>query len=196
LKADLSQEKEIDSIVNETIERFSRIDVLINCAGMNIRKRLTDYSSEDWDRVLNVNLRSVFLLSIKVSQNMKKTRYGKIVNISSIQSEICWTVNNSYSPVPYCASKAGLNSLTRSFAVDLAPYGINVNAVCPSVLDGKWAGSYKEDKGIYNHIIERTPMKRFCTYDDIVGPVMLFASDYGNFITGQCLMVDGGWTLE
>lgn len=196
IRAELSKEEDIDFIMSRTIEKFGQIDVLINCAGMNIRKKLKEYTSEDWDMVQNVNTRSIFLLSQKVAQIMKDKKYGKIINISSMQSVICWPSNGRFSLAPYCASKAALNSLTKSFALDLARYNINVNAVCPAVVDGKWAESLKNEKGLYDDIIMRTPMKRLCRHEDLIGPVMLFASDYGGYITGQCLLVDGGWTIE
>lgn len=196
LQADLSREEEIEMVVGKTISCFERIDVLINGVGINIRKHLAEYSSEDWDRIIGVNLRAAFLLSNRVAHFMKENRYGRIVNISSMQSAICWGGSGEFSPAPYCASKAGLNALTRSFALELAPYGITVNAVCPAVIDGKWAESLKSNKAIYDDIIRRTPMKRLCRHDDIIGPVMLFSSDDGSYITGQCLFVDGGWMIE
>jgi len=196
IRADLSKDEEIDFIMNKTVEKFKKIDVLINCAGMNIRKKLEEYTAEDWDRVLSVNLRAVFLLSQRVAEIMKSRAYGKIINISSMQSVICWSGNGRFSLAPYCASKAALNSLTKSLALDLAKYNINVNAVCPAVVDGKWAETLKNDKELYDDIIRRTPLKRLCTHEDLIGPVMLFASDFGSYITGQCLLVDGGWTIE
>ena len=196
LKADLKREDDIERIVRETEDNYKRIDVLINCAGVNIRKNIDDYTSEEWDLILNVNLKAIFTLTNKVAKVMKKYSYGKIINISSIQGIICWTGNGKFDLAPYCASKAGLISLTKSFALALAPYNINVNVICPAVVEGKWAQSLKDDPELFEDIMKRTPLKRLAKNSDIVGPALFLASEASSFVTGHTLMVDGGWTIE
>lgn len=196
LKADLVKEEDLDEIVKETKDKWGRIDVLINCAGVNIRKEMDEYTSEEWDKILDINLKSVFLLTNKVAHVMKKHSYGKIINISSIQGVICWGMPGKFVLGPYCASKAGLISLTKSFAQALAPYNINVNAICPAVIDGKWAKDIKEDPVIYEDMLRRIPLKRLAKNSDIVGPALFLASDDSSYVTGHSLMVDGGWTIE
>ncbi len=195
IQADLYKEKDIKKIVDFALRKFGRIDVLINCAGVNIRKKLGNYTSEDWDKILDLNLKSTFLIMQKVSKVMKKNSSGKIVNISSMQGVICWKPGEA-NLAPYCASKSGLISLTKSFALELAEYNITVNAICPAVVDGKWAGDIKKDKKIYKDIITRTPLRRLAKNEDIVGPALFFASKASDFITGHALLVDGGWTIE
>ena len=195
LQADLYREEDIDRIIKETIAKYGKIDVLINCAGVNIRKKLKDYTSEDWDEILDLNLKSVFLVSQKVAEIMKKRAHGKIINISSIQGIICWKVGEA-NLAPYCASKAGLISLTKSFALELAKYDIRVNAICPGVVDGKWAKSLKKNPKIYKEIISKTPLGKLAKNKDIVGPALFLASKASNHITGQVFIVDGGWTIE
>ena len=183
-------------IVDNTIEKYSKIDILVNCAGTNVRKKFNDYSVKDWDIIQDVNLKSAFLLAQKIIPFMKKSNYGKIVNISSIQSVICWNGCGDYSIAPYAVSKAGINALTRSMALDLGKYNINVNAVCPGVIDGKWAKSILSNRKYYKDIISKTPLQRLCTHDDIAGLVLLLCSDRGSFITGQSILIDGGWTIN
>jgi gluconate 5-dehydrogenase len=196
LMADLTDDEEIENIVEKTYNKYGRIDVLINCAGYNVRHKINEYSDNDWNDIFTINLKSIFRLCNSVSKHMINQKKGKIINISSIQSVICWPNNGRFSLAPYCASKAGVNSLTRSFALELAKYNINVNAICPSVVNGEWAKEMKKDPEIYHDIISRTPMGRLAEHDDILGPAMMFASGYSDFITGQCLLVDGGWTIE
>lgn len=196
LKADLTNESDINRIVSETEKKWKKIDILINCAGVNVRKKMNEYSDEEWDWILNVNLKSIFKLSNKVAAIMKKHSYGRIINISSIQGIVCWFGNGEFALAPYCASKAALISLTKSFALDLAPYNITVNAICPGFVEGKWAKSLQDDKVLYNDIISKTPLKRFVKNSDLVGPAVFLASEESSFITGHSLLVDGGWTIQ
>jgi len=196
MKAELTDEGDIDRIVNDTERTWGRIDVLINCAGVNIRKKMDEYTSEEWDWILNVNLKAVFFLSNKVASVMKNQSYGRIINISSIQGVICWFGTGEFALAPYCASKSALISLTKSFALNLAPFNITVNAICPGVVDGKWAKSLKDDPATYNDIISKTPLRRIAKNSDLVGPALFFASEASSFITGQALLVDGGWTIQ
>ena len=196
LKADLAKEDDIERIVRETEDNYKKIDVLINCAGVNIRKNIDDYTTEEWDLILNVNLKAIFILTNKVANLMKKYSYGKIINISSIQGIICWTGDGKFNLAPYCLSKAGLISLTKSFALALAPYNINVNVICPAVVDGKWAQDLKGDPVLLDDIMRRTPLKRLAKNSDIVGPALFLATEASSYVTGHTLMVDGGWTIE
>ncbi len=192
---DLLFQNDVNKIIKITQKKYKRIDILINCAGTNIRKKLGEYTSEDWDQVMNLNLKSTFLLMSKVAEIMKKRRSGKIINISSIQGVVYWKVGE-WNLSPYCASKAGLISLTKTFALDLATYGITVNAVCPSVVKGKWAEKTLKNRKIYKDVISRTPLGRIATASDVAGSVMFLASPLADFITGQAILVDGGWTIQ
>jgi NAD(P)-dependent dehydrogenase (short-subunit alcohol dehydrogenase family) len=196
LKADLTNDKDVDLIVSKAEKEFGRIDILVNCAGVNIRKKMDEYTSEEWDWILNTNLKSSFNLSRKISLIMKKHLYGRIINISSIQGLICWFGTGDFALAPYCASKAGLISLTKSFALDLAKYNITVNAICPGVVEGKWAESLQNDETLNADILYRTPMKRFVKNSDLTGPVIFLSSKESGFVTGQSIPVDGGWTIQ
>jgi 2-dehydro-3-deoxy-D-gluconate 5-dehydrogenase len=193
--ADLSREDEIARVVNETYLKYSKIDVLINCIGINIRKKMFDYTSEDWDKIHSLNIRAIFFLNREVAKFMITHQYGKIINISSIQSQIIWNGRGKFSITPYSASKAAVDALTRSFALDLAQYNINVNSICPSVIEGEYAKGLLTDVEMKEDILFRTPLNRLCKNSDLIAPTFLFASDSSSFITGQSLMVDGGWSI-
>lgn len=195
LVGDVNVAPRMNQVVSRVVDRLGTIDVLINNAGVNVRKKVESYTRKDWQLVMDTNLRAAFELSQKVTRIMKKNGSGRIINISSIQGVICWPVGDNVL-APYCASKAGLISLTKSFALELAAYGVTVNAVCPGVIDGKWAVNLKADKKIYKDILYRTPVGRLCTHEDLIGPVLFLASNASSFVTGQSLMVDGGWTIQ
>ncbi len=196
IEADLLSESDRDRIVSEAMDRHGRIDALINNAGVNVRKALADYTSDEWDMILDVNLKSIFFLSNRVAQIMKEQRYGKIVNISSIQGVVSWAGAGRFSIAPYGASKSGLISITRYFALDLAEYNITVNAVCPGFVETPLVQNLKDDRELYEDIISRTPMKRFAKTSEIASSVMFLCSDASAYITGHALLVDGGWTAQ
>jgi NAD(P)-dependent dehydrogenase (short-subunit alcohol dehydrogenase family) len=127
---------------------------------------------------------------------MKVHSYGKIINISSIMGTLAWSGKGHFSLAPYSASKAGLISLTKSFALPLASYNITVNAICPAFVDTPLVAPLKNDPDIYNDIVSRTPMGRFANCSEISAPALFLASDMSSFITGHALLVDGGWTTK
>ena len=187
---------EMVKVIALTEKKWEKIDILVNCLGMNIRKKIEDYSEEDWDKVLDVNLKSVFFMTQKVSEKMKTHSYGKIINISSMMGTLAWSGKGRFSLAPYSASKAGLISLTRSFALSLASYKITVNAICPAFVDTPLVAPLKKDSEIYNDIVSKTPIGRFANTSEISSPVLFLASDMSSYITGHALLVDGGWTIQ
>jgi len=193
---DITKEITMKKAVDRVMKKWGRVDVLINCAGVNVRKRIDKYTGTDWDRVMRVNLKAAFQLTNIVSKVMKKQKYGRVINIASIQAQICWNGKGKFSLAPYCASKAGLVSITKAFALDLAPFNITVNAICPAFVDTELVRVLKEDKVLYEDIISRTPLGRFAKTSEIVGPVIFLASDASSFITGHALFVDGGWLIQ
>ena len=195
-KTDLTDINEINKVVSKTIKSWGKIDILINTVGVNVRKNIDQYTEEDFDWIYNVNVKSIFNISNCVANEMKKNNYGKIINFGSIQSFTCWNGKGTFSLAPYCASKSAIIALTRSFALDLAKYQINVNAICPAFVDTELVRPLKENTELYNDIVYRTPLGRFAEPKEIVGPVLFLASDESSFITGQPLLVDGGWTIE
>jgi NAD(P)-dependent dehydrogenase (short-subunit alcohol dehydrogenase family) len=195
INTDLTINENITAVVHKTIKQFNGIDILINAAGINYRKKLDQYDNRELDLILDVNLKVVFKLSNEVSEFMKNQKWGRIINIASTQGLTCWNGTGDFSLAPYCASKAGVIAITKSFALDLAKQGITVNAICPSFIDTPLIKPVKEDPALYEDIINRTPIGRLGKVSEISAAALFLASKESSFITGHPLLVDGGWTI-
>lgn len=191
VRADISKKREVENMIKAAIDHFGRIDVLINNAGVGPFVKFFDITEELWDRTQNINTKGIFLVSQTVAKEMAKTGGGKIVNITSISGEKV----TSELQVPYCVSKAGANMLTKTMAVALAPYKINVNAVLPGTITTDINRERLTNRRTRETIISQTPLKSIGRPEDVVGAVILLASDKANWITGSLLMVDGGFIL-
>lgn len=189
-EGDISNETNVRDIVEKGITNFGRIDILVNNAGVVGRKSIFDTDEKDWDQLIDVNLKGTFLCCKLVAERMKEQRVkGRIVNISSIMGEV------ALPPRPaYCASKGGIIALTRDLAAELAQYGINVNSVAPGWVETDLTSSYFAQKNVHDYLIERIPLGRFCLPEEIANVVCFISSEYGEYITGQTIFVDGGWT--
>ena len=196
IQADLTVPDEIRKAVSDTEAAFGRIDVLVNALGVNVRKNVQDYTSADWDMIQDVNLKSVFEMTRQVTPSMQERGYGRVISLGSIQAAICWNGGGEFSLAPYCASKAGVVAITKAFALDLARHGVTVNAICPAFVDTPLVAPVKDDPELYGDIVARTPIGRFASTDEIVAPVLFLASRESSYITGQAIMVDGGWTIQ
>lgn len=187
--ADLSTADGCLGLVRAAAESMGRIDVLVNNAGINIVKNIDEASLEDWEKVINVNLRAPFLCSKYASELMKKQRYGRIINLASIASFVSLPGRSAYN-----SSKAGILGLTRTLAVELAPYGITVNAIAPGLIETEMLrqrvaeGSIKIDAAL-----KRIPLGRLGRPEEIAKAAVFLASDDASYITGQVLVVDGGF---
>jgi NAD(P)-dependent dehydrogenase (short-subunit alcohol dehydrogenase family) len=186
LKCDVSKKEEVDNLIASTIKKFGQLDILVNNAGVYPFQPFLEMKESDWDRVIDINLKSVFLCTQAAIKEMKEG--GKIINISSIASLIGFE-----GLVHYCASKGGLNAMVRALALELAPRKINVNAVAPGGIDTPGAASSEEAK---KQTIAMVPLKKLGTPEDIANAVVFLASEKSNYITGQTIVVDGGWTLR
>lgn len=191
VKVDVTRKNEVRNFIGSAIERFQRVDVLVNVAGITRRGLIVDLAEEDWDAVLDVNLKGYFLCTQAVARHMMERRYGKIINIASVAalgSVIPGTVN-------YVCSKAGVVQLTRASALELGPYGINVNAIAPGtvITDMTRSGRTPEE---FDRFVEESKRKsclhRVGTPQDIANVVAFLASDESSFITGQVIPVEGG----
>ncbi len=191
---DVSNEEQVKAMVQATLDKYGRIDVLVNNAGIGVYKPVLEATSEDWDRCLAVNLKSVFLCSKYVIPHMQAAGKGAIVNISSVHSHA--TVNGV---APYAASKGGITALTRNMAIDYGP-AIRVNAIAPgwvltpliqSIFD-----SYPDPAAQRRLVEQRQVMKRIGRPEDIGYAAAFLASDEASFITGTQLFVDGGLTAQ
>ena len=190
LKADVARNADLEKLVSKTIRRYGRIEILVNNAGICPRTPFEEIPEKEWDRVLAVNLKGIFLLSQKVFSHMKKNRYGKIVNIASGAGKVGGVQVGAH----YSASKAGVICLTKTMALAGGPFGINVNAVCPGVIDTEITTSLPRAK--IKKYKEMIPLGRIGSADDVANVVLFLASDVSNYITGEIADVNGGLIMD
>lgn len=189
---DVTVEADLDRLVSAALGEFGRIDVLVNCHGTTFRAPAHEYPIEEWDRVTDVNLRSVFQLTTRVAREMIRAgRGGRIVNIASLLSEIGVPL------VPaYAASKGAIRSLTKAWAVEWAQYGIRVNAIGPGYMRTEMTEPLYHDPERHAIVMNRVAIKRWGRPEDLKGAVVFLASRASDYVTGQVLYVDGGWLAK
>ncbi len=188
LKCDVSNFMQVEEISKEVFESFEKVDILVNNAGIYPYKSFIEMSVEDWAKVVNTNLNGVFNFTRIFIPQMIKRHYGKIVNIASIAG-----INVAFSNlVHYSASKAGVLGLTRSLAFEVANNCINVNAIAPGPID---VGSIAANPEMYQQIVKGIPIGRMGVPADVANLVIFLVSEEASFITGQCIVCDGGFTL-
>ena len=189
VQGDLSIIENIKNLIETTAKEFGTIDILINNAGVNIAKPALEVTEADWDTVLDLNLKSVFFTSQAAAKYMSKQKNGKIINIASQMAFVGY-----YNRAAYCSSKGGLVQLTKALAVEWAKLGINVNAVAPTFIETELTAKMFQDEAFKKDVENRILLKGLSQPKDISGAVLYLASDLANFVTGETLKVDGGWT--
>ena len=191
-RADLTQPDAARAMVDDALARWGRLDVLVNNAGTNIRKRPEDLSLEEWGTVLNINLTAAFLCSRAAFEPMRRARAGKIVNIGSMMS----IFGAPFTPA-YAASKGGIVQLTKATATAWAEHGIQVNAVLPGWIDTALTRrGRREVPGLHERVLARTPAGRWGVPDDLSGVAVFLAAPASDFVTGAALPVDGGFSAQ
>lgn len=188
---DVTKKSSMDELVAKTIERFGKIDILVNNAGTAVTKPALELSEDDWDKVVDTNLKSTFLLSQAVGKQMSTQNHGKIVNIASMFGLI-----GDKNVLPYLASKGGVLQLTRGLALEWSKYNIQVNAVAPGYVMTPINEKELSEEKVYKYITGKTPMRRLGKAEEIAGIVVYLASDASNYATGSIFTVDGGWTAQ
>ena len=182
---DVSVADQVDALVKQVLDAFGTVDILVNNPGITRDNLLMRMKENDWDAVLNVNLKGAFLCTKALTRTMMKARSGRIINLSSVVG-----LMGNAGQANYSASKAGLLGFTKSAAKELAPRGITVNAVCPGFIPTDMTDAMPEQAK--ETLLEMIPMGRLGSVEDIAGAVAFLASDDAAYITGQEIVVDGG----
>tara|TARA_A100001037_G_scaffold306630_1_gene353461 strand:+ start:8742 stop:9506 length:765 start_codon:yes stop_codon:yes gene_type:complete len=192
LIADVNNSEDLKEVVNDSVKVTGQVDILINNAGISIRKQPEDLSDDDWDNVLNTNLRSVFKLSRMMYGHFKTTGHGKIINIGSMYS-----IFGSDWVLPYSASKGAIIQLTKSLAVAWAKDNIQVNAIIPGWFETELTASIPTlDPERYNKITNRIPVGKWGTPQEIAGTAVFLSSCSSDYVTGTSVIVDGGYSAS
>jgi len=188
IKADVAKSADVDQLVTQTIAHFGRVDILVNNAGITKDNLIMRMKEEDWDTVIETNLKSSFLLSKAVSRQMMKQRYGRIVNISSVVG-----IMGNAGQANYVAAKAGMIGLTKTLARELASRGITVNAVAPGFIETDMTQALGNE--VKEQLLQQIPLARLGSTKDVANAVKFLVSDDAAYITGQVINVDGGMVM-
>jgi NAD(P)-dependent dehydrogenase (short-subunit alcohol dehydrogenase family) len=190
-QCDVSVESQVKALLKDTVENLGRLDIIVNNAGVAALSPSTEISIEEWNRVVSVNLTGVFLCSRTAASHMiKQGEHGKIINIASIYG----AVGDVFPTAPYYATKGAVINLTRDLAVEWAPYKLNVNAIAPGFFPSEMTQGIFSEPGYMEYVTKMTPLGRVGAADDLKGAIVFLASAASDYVTGQTLFVDGGWT--
>ena len=186
---DITDEAAVANAVRAIHDKHGRIDVLVSTPAMNVRKPLLTYSSDEFDKVIRLNLKGTFLIAQAVGRVMQEQKGGSMILLSSIRS-----VTVEPGQGVYAATKAGLVQMARTLAAELGPAGVRVNCVAPGVVETPLTAPIKNNPDWYNAYSARNALGRWASADELAGPVVFLASDASSYVTGAVLFVDGGWT--
>jgi 2-deoxy-D-gluconate 3-dehydrogenase len=185
---DLMKGDSVQTVVAKALEKFKKIDILINNAGIIRRTPAIEFSEKDWDEVMNLNSRVVFFLSQAAAKDMMKRKYGKIINVASLLS-----FQGGITVPSYSASKGAVMQITKALANEWAKYGININAIAPGYMATNNTKALRADAVRSKSILDRIPAERWGTPEDLKGVAVFLASKASDYVNGHVLVVDGGW---
>jgi len=192
VKTDVSKSADVDNLVKAAVDKFGGLDIMVNNAGVGGLNEITAMADGEWDKILAVNLNGVFYGVRAAGKYMKDNKVkGSIINMASILGQVGFR-----SAGAYCAAKGGVNQLSRTAALELAPNAIRVNSIAPAFIKTPMTKECQDDKGLNTLITGATPMGSFGEPDDIAYAAVYLASNESKFVTGSVLYVDGGWTAQ
>ncbi len=191
VKCDVTNEKEIEEMVKKTVEKFGKVDILVNNAGICEFKPFLELTEEEWNKTLDINLKGYFLCAQAVAKEMVKQKSGAIVNIASV---VMGQIGMGMAGLAhYSASKGGIAALTKTLALEFAPYNIRVNAIAPGAIDTPMAASTKADPKVLEATLAMIPLHRMGKPEEIANTALFLSSNVSSYITGSIVVVDGGW---
>ncbi|RJS64023.1 SDR family NAD(P)-dependent oxidoreductase [Priestia filamentosa] len=189
LKTDMQNTSNVYDMVDEAVSTLGGIDILVNNAGVNIPKPALEVTEEDWDQVIDTNLKGTFFCAQRVGKYMIEQGGGRIINMVSQMAFVGYIKRSAY-----CSSKGGAVQLTKALAIEWAPYNVKVNAVAPTFIETDFTKKMFENQEFYEDVVARIPLGKLAQPSDVTGAVVFLASDLAQFITGETIKVDGGWT--
>ena len=191
IAADLTKSEDLSNLVEKSVEALGRIDILVNNAGSARAKSAEELTEEDWDFVLDLDLKAVFFTSQAFGRLMIEQKSGNIINVASVLGLI-----GDKRLVSYCAAKGGVIQVTRALAVEWARYNIRVNSICPGYVITDMNRKSMENEDFKKNLVDKTLMRRLGEAEEVAGAAVFLASDASSYITGQYITMDGGWTAQ
>jgi len=191
IAADVTDSAHVKKAVHDAIQTMGHVDILINSAGINIRKPIEAFTEEEWHKVIDTNLTGTFLFCKELGPHMTQRGYGRVINVGSILSSFGLAERTAY-----CSSKGGVLQLTRTLALEWAPYNVTVNAICPGFFATELNVPVMQNKEVYERLCAKIPLGRFAQPEEIQSATLFLASRASGYVTGSTLYVDGGVTAE